>query len=85
MPENIAVSVDVKLNMKNIKSTVMQIEKALIDDRLRVSNVSWKFHIPTPCNFALIYPWNLIFYSKLAYFLTVSIVFFVYKQNFTAQ
>ena len=40
MPENIAVSVDVKLNMKNIKSTVMQIEKALIDDRLRVSNVS---------------------------------------------
>ena len=35
MPENIAVSVDVKLNMKNIKSTVMQIEKALIDDRLR--------------------------------------------------
>ena len=40
MPENIAVSVDVKLNMKNIKSTVMQIEKALIDDRLRVSKVS---------------------------------------------
>ena len=40
MPENIAVSVDVKLNMKNIKSTVMQIEKALIDDRLHVSNVS---------------------------------------------
>ena len=40
--------------------TVMQIEKALTNDRLRVSNVSWNFHIST-------------------------IVFAVYKQNFTTQ
>ena len=54
-----------------LKYTIMQIERALINDRLRVSEVSWKFHIPT------IY--------KLAYLLTVSIVFSVYKQNFTVQ
>ena len=44
-----------------IKGTVMQIEKALINDRLRVSKVSWKFHIPTIYNFEVIYPWNLLF------------------------
>ena len=41
------------------KGTVMQIEKALINVRLRVSNK--KFHITTICNFAVIYPWNLLF------------------------
>ena len=51
----------------------MQIEEALINDRLRVSEVSWKFHIPT------------IYKPKVSYFLTVSIVFSVYRQNFTAQ
>ena len=38
------------------KGAVMQIEKALINDRLRVSKVSWKFCIPTIYNFAVIYP-----------------------------
>ena len=68
-----------------LKGTVRQIEKALIIDRLRVSKVSWKSRIPTIYNFAVIYPWNLLFLKKLAYFLTVSIVFSVCKQHFTAQ
>ena len=68
-----------------IKDTVMQMEKALINDRLLVWKVSWKFRILTLYIFNLIYPWNLIFSEKLAYFLTVSIVFSVYKQNFKAQ
>ena len=44
-----------------IKGAVMRIEKALINDRLRVSKVSWKFRIPTISNFAVIYPWKLIY------------------------
>ena len=52
---------------------------------MRVSKVPWKFHIPTIYNFAAIYPWNLLFSWKVAYFLTISIVFSVHKQNFTAQ
>ena len=63
----------------------MQIEKAQINDQLRVSNVSWKFRIPTIFNFAIIYAWNLLFSLKVAYFLTISIVFSVYKKIFTAQ
>ena len=39
-----------------IEGTVMQIEKALTNDRLRVSEVSWKFRISTIYNFAIIYP-----------------------------
>ena len=58
-----------------IKGIVMQI------DRLRVSKVSRKFCIPTIHNFAV----NLLFSEKVAYFLSVPIVFSVYKQNFTAQ
>ena len=53
----------------------MQIEKALTTDRLRVS----KFRIPAIYNFAVFYPWNLQFSWKVAYFLTVSIAFSVYK------
>ena len=34
----------------------MQIEKALINDLLRVSKVFWKFCIPTVYNFAVIHP-----------------------------
>ena len=34
----------------------MRIEQALTNDRLRVSKVSQKFHIPTINNFAVIYP-----------------------------
>ena len=63
----------------------MQIKKPLISGCLRVSKVSWKFRVASIYNFALIYPWNLLFSLKVAYFLTVSIVFSVYKQNFTAQ
>ena len=43
------------------KGTVMQIEKAFINIRVRVSKVSWKFHFPAIYNFAVIYPWNLLF------------------------
>ena len=57
----------------------------MINDRLRVSEVYWKFRFPTIYNFAVIYSWNLLFSWKVAYFLTVSIVFSVYKLNFTAQ
>ena len=63
----------------------MQIEKALINDRSSVSKVSWKFYIRTICNFAVIYPWNSLLSWKVAYFLTVSIVFSFYKQNVSAQ
>ena len=68
-----------------IKRAVMQVKKAMINDRLHASNLSWKFRIPNIYNFAVIYLWNLLFSLKVAYFLTVPIVFFVYKQNFTAQ
>ena len=63
----------------------MQIEKAPINDRALVSKVSCKFCITTIYNFAVIYPWNLLFLKNVAYFLTVSIVFYVNKQNFTAR
>ena len=69
----------------DFKGTVMQIEKRLVNDRLRASKVSWRFPIPTIYNFALICPWNLLFSLKVLYFLTVSIIFSVYQQNFTAQ
>ena len=39
-----------------IKGTVMQIEKALINDRLCVSKGFCKFRIPTIYSFAVIYP-----------------------------
>ena len=55
----------------------MQIEKALLNDRLRVWEVSWKFYILTIYNFTVIYLWNLLFSLKVAYFLTVSVVFSV--------
>ena len=56
----------------------IQIEKALVNDCLHVSKTSWKFRIPTIYHFGVIYPWNLLFSKKLAYFLTVSIVFFLF-------
>ena len=43
------------------KGTVMQIEKALLNDRLYVSKIYWKFHIPIAYNIAVIYLWNLLF------------------------
>ena len=64
----------------------MKIEKkTLINDRLGVSKVSWRFHSPTGYDFAVIYSENLLFFKKVAYYLTASIAFSVYKQNFTAQ
>ena len=38
------------------KGTAMEIKKALINDSLRVSKVSWKFHIPTIYTVTVIYP-----------------------------
>ena len=65
--------------LSTVKGTVMQTEKVLIHDRLRVSKVSWKFHISIIYNFAVITREICYFLKK--YFLTVSIVFSVYKQN----
>ena len=47
--------------LKNVKGTVMQIEKALMNDPLPVSKVSWKFLIAAVYNFPVIYSWNLQF------------------------
>ena len=41
-------------DLNGFKGTVMQTEKALINDRLRVSKVSLKFHIPIIHNFAVL-------------------------------
>ena len=57
----------------------MQVKKALINDCLGVSNVSWKFYIPTISNLAITLPVKFAIFLKVAYFLTVSIVFFVCK------
>ena len=54
----------------------MQVEKALINDRLLISFIY---------NFAVIYPQHLLFSLKVVYCLTVSIAFSVYKQNLTAK
>ena len=43
------------LKLPQLKSTVMQIEKALLNDRLSVLNVSEKFRIPSIYNFPVIY------------------------------
>ena len=44
-----------------VERTVMQIEKALINNHLRVSKVPRKCRIPTIYNFAVIYPSNFLF------------------------
>ena len=67
------------------KGTVMQIDNTLIHDRLRVSKVSRKFHISSTYNFAVVLHVEFVILKKVAYFLTVSVVFSVYKQSFTAQ
>ena len=38
----------------HLKGTVMQIKKAMANDRLRVSKVAWKIRMPTIYNFAVI-------------------------------
>ena len=40
----------------NFKGTVTQIEKTLINERLSILKVFWKFRVPTIYNFAVIYP-----------------------------
>ena len=59
-------SIWIHTNLKHIcvvigQITVMKIEKLLINDRLRVSKVSWKFCVLTIYNFAVIFFWNLFF------------------------
>ena len=44
-----------------IKGTFLQIGKAPINDHLCVSEVSWKFYIPTIYDFGAIYPWESLF------------------------
>ena len=68
-------TLDYQTKNNHLKGIVMQIEKALISDGLRVSKVSWKFSILIIYNFAVIDPWNLLFSQKAAYFSTVHIVF----------
>ena len=50
-----------ELGVETVKGTVMQIEKVPINDRLRVSKLPWKSHIPTIYNFAVICKWYLFF------------------------
>ena len=47
-------------SFQHFKGTVMQIEKALINDHLRISKVSWKFRIPNVDNFAAILTLNFL-------------------------
>ena len=82
---------EIQLNLCKIlcmlifKGTVMQIDNTLIHDRLRVSKVPRKFHILSTYNFAVVLHVKFVIFKKVAYFLTVSVVFSVYKQSFTAQ
>ena len=55
---------DIKQVLDFAKSTVMQIEKSLINDRSRISKVSWKFRIPIINNFVVIDTRNLLFFKK---------------------
>ena len=45
----------------NFKDTVMQIKKALINDGLHVSKLSWKIWIANVYNIAITYQSNLLF------------------------
>ena len=55
--------------MMDFKVIVMEIEKALINDHLRFSKVSWKLRIPAIYNFCS----NLLL--KFAFFLKSSVLF----------
>ena len=63
----------------------MQIEKTMINDGLPVSTESSKFVFSTIDNLTLTFPWSLLFFKKVTYFLTISIIFSVYNQNVPAQ
>ena len=49
------------IHLKMFKGTVVQIEKTVINVRLRVSKSSWKFRFSTIYNFSVMYQWNLLF------------------------
>ena len=57
----LSLSIKVDVLSVYIKGTVIQIEKALTNDCLHVSKVSWKFCMPTIYNFVVICLWNLLF------------------------
>ena len=55
--DNVISKWNKQTNKKNVnRSAVMQIEKALINDSLRVSKISLKFFTPPIYKFAVIYP-----------------------------
>ena len=56
----------------------MQIEKAQINDCLRVPTVSWKFYNPTIYNFA---PVKFTIFLKVAYFLTQLLLSFLFLKK----
>ena len=66
-----------KILFAQFKGTIIQIEKTLISNRLCVSKVSWKCRIPTIYNFPELS--RDICYFLENYFLTVVLVFSVYK------
>ena len=55
------IEMESNLLVMSFKGNVMQTGKALVNDHSLISKVSWKFWIPTSHNFAVIYPWNLLF------------------------
>ena len=66
----------------SVKTTIMQIEKATINDCPCVWKVFWKFCIPATYNFAVIYPWNLLYkIYKMVSFLVPLFNFKLPKQN----
>ena len=67
------------LPIRVLKVHSCKLKKPMINDHLPISKVSWKFSISTIYNFAVIYLWNLLVFKKVAYVLTLSIVFSVYK------
>ena len=66
------------LSLHNVYGTVMQIEKALGNDPLLVSKVSWNFAFQLFVILQQYLPVMLLSW-KVAYFLTVSVVFSIYK------
>ena len=67
-----------------LKGTVMQIKENIDKWLLTRFKSILKVSHSNYFEFCSVYQRNLLFVLKLAYFLTVSIVFLVSKQNFTA-
>ena len=59
--EQLLVNTFVNCQFGNIKAAVVQIEKALTNDGLGISNVSWKCRILSIYSLTVIYSWNLLF------------------------